>query len=133
MRRFYIVPIDRVEADGEVLYRTRLEVYAIQYNGSIPSDPVTGLPLYGEILVSVEVADHRPLRNDPDIIALPDWPVSGKLNGIANAERNAMMAKLAAKGYNTANISATEGYRDTLTEIGLQRDPQFRIDWVDVQ
>lgn len=133
MRRFYVVPIDLVTQDGETFYRTRLAAYGIQYDGNIPSDPVTGVPLHGEILVSVNVDDHRPLRNDPDIVSLPDWPADGQFKGITTATRNAMMAKLAAKGFNTANVSQTEGYRDTLAEIGRQRDPAFQLSWVDVE
>lgn len=137
MKRYYVSPILLVNIDGEESWVSKISLLGVAWAGSIPTvmdpnDPRYGQPMYDCHLVSVNAVDHLRLRDDQDLIALPDCPLDIKVMSINTATKNKMMADLTAKGFDVSHISTTEGYRETLQDIGRQRDPDFQIDRLDV-
>lgn len=130
-KRYYISKIVGDGTDGNE-FRPRVADYGVSWVGSIPTGE-DGRPLYDSCLCIVNTDDHSVLRRDVDIDALPDFPLDGKLSAIQTGTKNAMLAALAARGYDTTSLGNADGYRDVLQSIGLQRDPNFNLDRFDIR
>lgn len=135
-KRFYVSKI-RGDGSEENPFRPAVADHGVNWSGSIISDeneasPTYGKPLYADCLVIVATKDHGKLRNDPDIDPLPEFPLDGKVSSINTATKNAMIAALQKRGFNTSGVSNTDGFRELVQSIGRQRDPAFSIDNFDV-
>jgi hypothetical protein len=131
-KRYYIT---RIIGDGseDNPYRGKVSLYNVGQATSIPSDddpesPNYGKPLYEYGLSLVNTADHTALAADPEIDALPDFPLDGKFMGISEVVRSAMLSSLQARGYSVTGINDVDGYRDVIEWIGKQREACFNID-----
>ena len=136
MKRFYVSKIKLVTIDGEESWVSKISLLGVQWSGAIPTvmdetDPRYGQPLYDSHLVAVDAKDHVRLREDPELIALPDHSLDDKVSGLTTAAKNKMITDLNTWGFDTSHVSTTEGYRETLQDIGHQRDPDFQIDRLD--
>lgn len=136
MKRYYVSKIKLVTIDGEESWVSKISLLGVQWSGAIPSvmdenDPRYGQPLYDSHLVAVDARDHARLRDDTELIALPDHSLDDKLASLTTAAKNKMVGDLNAWGFNTAGFGTNEGYRETLQDIGQQRDPDFDIDRLD--
>lgn len=130
-KRYYI---SKIVGTGDEFdpFRPKIADYGVAWVGSIESDPVTGRPIHPDCVVLVATANHAMLKGDPDIDAMPNFPLDGKLSAITNATKTAMYDALTARGFDTSGLVNTDGYRDVLQKIGLQRSPAFDIDNFDV-
>lgn len=136
-KRYYV---SKIIGDGseENPFRPKIAEYPVNWVGSIateedPTSPNYGKPLHTSCFVLVNTVNHALLRNDVDLDNLPDFPLDGKVSSINTATKNAMITALQKRGFDTSEISNTEGYRDTLQTIARQRDPNFNIDNFDVE
>lgn len=77
-------------------------------------------------LVIVDQIEHAPLLRDPDIYALPEFPLHAVLNSMGSGIRNGMNQALAARGF-TVNWSTSSTFADALQAIGLELEPAFDI------
>lgn len=130
-KRYYI---SKIVGTGDEFdpFRPKVADYGVAWVGSIESDPVTGRPVHPDCIVLVATANHALLRGDPDIDAMPDFPMDGKLSAINTGTKTAMFNALTARGFYTTGLNNTDGYRDVMQKIGLQRSPAFDIDNFDV-
>lgn len=135
-KRFYVTKI-RGDGTEDNPYRPAVADHGVNWSGSIVTDndessPNYGKPLYADCLVVVATDKHAKLKADPDIDALPDYPLDGKVSSINTATKNGMIAALKKRGFSTADVSSTDGFRDLVQSIGRQRDPAFDVDNFDV-
>ena len=130
-KKYYV---SAIIGDGteENPFRPAVADHGVNWAGSIQSDPVTGHPIHADCFVLVATANHAKLKADAGIDAMPDFPLDGKLSSITTATKNSMMNKLKARGFNVDGLGNTDGFRDVLQQIGVQRDPVFNIDNFDV-
>lgn len=130
-KRYYISKI--VGTGSEVdPFRPKVADYGVSWAGSIESNPITGKPVYPDCMVIVATVNHGVLMADPVIDAMPDFPLDGKLSAINTGTKTAMLNALTARGFDVTGLGNTDGYRDVLQKIGLQRSPAFNIDNFDV-
>lgn len=113
-------------------FRPKIADYGVSWAGSIPSDPITGRPLHPDCMVIVATPNHGRLMADAAIDAMPDFPLDGKLSAITNTTKTAMFNALTRRGFDTSGLTNTDGYKEVLQKIGLQRSPVFNIDNFDV-
>jgi hypothetical protein len=104
----------------------------VSWVGSIQSNLETGRPIYADCLVLVAAQNHAQVRADTRITAMPDFALDGKMSAINTAVKNAMIANLQKRGFDTSTIGNADGYRDALRDMGKQRDPAFKIDNFDL-
>lgn len=130
-KRYYI---SKIVGTGDEFdpFRPKIADYGVSWSGSIPSDPVTGHPLHSDCMVIVATPNHAVLKGDPDIDAMPDFPLDGKLSAITTGTKTAMFDALTARGFDVSGLGNTDGYREALQKVGLQRSPDFNIDNFDV-
>lgn len=123
MKRYYISPIigDGTEFNP---YRAKIADYGVATVSVIASDP-TGKPLLSYALALVSATNHGRILADAAIDALPDFPLDGKVSAINTATKNAMIAKLQARGIDTSFIGNADGYRDVIRGIGQAIEPAF--------
>ena len=104
--RYYLAPIIGDGSD-ENLFRAKVMDYPINgHSAQIPSDPKTGKPVSTWALVMVEADDHGPLLADPELDALPDLKGADTFDSKPGTKDD-LVAKLAAKGVDTATIADT--------------------------
>jgi hypothetical protein len=113
-------------------YRPAVADSNVSWTASIPSDPTTGVPLYENCLAIVGTSNHGVLNNNSKIDALPDFPMIGKLSAMQGKAKADMDTMLTKRGFSTANVQASDGYKDLLQAIGKQRDTAFDISIFDV-
>lgn len=130
-KRYYISKIIGT-GDETDPFRPKVADYGVAWVGSIESDPITGRPLHVDCVVLVSTANHAVLKGDPDIDAMPDFPLDGKMSAVTAGIKNGMFDALTARGFDVSGLGQTDGYRDVLQQIGLQRSPVFNIDNFDV-
>jgi hypothetical protein len=135
-KRYYV---SKILGDGseENPYRPAVADHGVNWSGSIATDeneasPNYGKPLFADCLVIVATSNHAKLRNDPNISALPDFALDGKVSSINTVTKNAMIAALKKRGFSTSDVANTDGFRELLQSIGRQRDPKFNVDNFDV-
>lgn len=131
MKRYYI---SKIIGTGSMQdpYRPAVADEGVSWVGDIPSDP-DGRPLYDTCLVLVNSKVHSKLRTHPDIDALPDFPLDGKVSAIQQQTKTGMITALKKRGFDTAGLENKDGYRDVLQSIGKQRSPHFDLDNFDVE
>jgi hypothetical protein len=126
MKRYYIAKIigDGTETNP---YRSAIHKYQdLQYeSGEIPSDPVTGAPLVGYVLAVVHGKDHSRIAADPDIDALPDFPLDGKMSSLHTVTKNKFINALKKHGIDTSSIGSVDGYREAIRLVGKSINPSF--------
>lgn len=135
-KRFYVSKI-RGDGSEDNPFRPAVADYGVNWTGSIVTDddensPTYGKPLYDTCLVIVATSNHARLRLDPDIDSLPEFPLDGKVSSINTVTKNAMIAALRRRGFITADVGNTDGFRELVQSIGRQRDPKFNVDNFDV-
>lgn len=130
-KRYYLADII---GDGSEYnpYRPAVADHGVAWVGVIESDPDTGAPIHADTIVLVETDNHARLRADARIDALPDFALDGKMTAINTAARNGMLTALTKRGFITASINNSDGYRDALQAIGWQRSSGFSVDAFDV-
>ena len=128
-KRYYISDIIGT-GDSFDPYRAAVADLNVNWVGSIESGP-DGRPVHPDCLVLVDTVDHTALRSDPRIDSLPDFPLDGKVSAINSAIKTAMDSVLARRGFVLATNSS-DGYRDVIQSVGLQRSASFNIDKFDV-
>lgn len=130
-KRYYISNIVGTGSEFDP-FRPRIADYGVSWVGSVPTDPVTGRPLNTDCVVIVATANHAVLRGDAAIDAMPDFPLDGKVAAITNTTKTAMLNMLSARGFDITGLGNTDGYREVIQKIGLQRSPGFNVDSFDV-
>ncbi len=131
MKRYYI---SKIIGDGSDLnpYRTKVAGYGVNHVSVIENDPATGAPLHAFALCLVNAVNHAPLLIDPDIDALPDVGLDIKMSAVHTATKNALLSRLTARGFDTADFGTADGFRDVVKGIGLQLSPTFNENHFDV-
>lgn len=129
-KRYYLSSIIGDGTDDNP-YRPAIADYNVSWAGAIETDP-NGRPLHADCLVIVNTEDHVALRRDARIDAMPDFALDGKMSAINNVVKTAMTNALRRRGFDVSGISNTDGYREALQQIGLQRAAAFDIDKLDV-
>ena len=130
-KRYYVCDIigDGSEYNS---YRPAVADYDVSWSAQIPSSLETGKPLYTNCLVIVGTANHGVLNRDAKIDAMPDFPPIGKLSAMQSQAKSAMEAMLARRGFSTATVQASDGYKDLIQALGKQRNSSFNVDDFDV-
>jgi len=129
-RRYYLCD---VIGDGtfENPYRSAAAAYGLSYVSDIPVDTM-GHPTSPWTLTLVNALNHAALLSDSRISALPDFPLDGKISAINNATKNAMIARMRARGIDTSFVDKSDGYRDVIRALGLTLNPNFNENNFDV-
>lgn len=128
-KRYYISDIIGTGDEFDP-YRAAIADLGVSWVGSIESGP-DGRPIHPDCLVMVNTVDHTVLRGDPRIDPLPDFPLDGKVSAINSATKTAMDGVLARRGF-VLSTNSSDGYRDVIQSVGLQRSAAFNIDKFDV-
>lgn len=95
--------------------------------------PQAGHPKFDRCIVVVSGTDMRPFQNKPDIDELPSVELDVKVSAIHTATKNQMIARLNARGFDTAFIGNADGYREVIRTIGQQLEPGFNENSFDVE
>ncbi len=109
-----------------------------QYVGGdeIAVDPNTGIPTQRAVLVLVDAIDHRLLRNDRDMVSMPDAGLDVGVRAIPAQARNAVKARIRGLGYTDAEIDAIWeselNMRGVLNGYGRANKPDFDVANFDV-
>ena len=130
-KRFYLCDIigDGTEDNP---FRVAVANLNVAWVATIPSDPVTGRPLFDWAIVRVAAGNHSEIIKICD--ALPDFPMDGKVTGINLSTKAAMKSKVKARmGGNVAWIDNTDGYREVIRTIGKHLSPDFDENNFDVE
>lgn len=129
-KRYYVAEII---GDGSMdnPYRPAVEDYGVAWAGAIETD-VAGKPIHRDCLVLVSTDNHAQLRADSRIDAMPDFALDGKMSAINNVVKTAMINALRRRGIDVSGLTNTDGYREALQQIGMQRSAAFDIDKLDV-
>lgn len=124
MKRYYVCDII---GDGsfENPYRAAVADGTVNAAVTMPnSDPNTGAPLGNWCLCMVATGNHARLNGRAGIDAMPDFPLDGKVSAIQTATRNAVSARLSARGIPDV-FSNSDGYREVIRKLGQQLQPDF--------
>lgn len=97
----------------------------------VAPDSVNGHPTGTWGMAIVATDKHAALRSNPQIDALPEFPLDGKMNAINTAASSALSAALSKRGIDVS-WGGTAGYREVLQSIGRTNNPAFNIDDFDV-
>lgn len=129
-KRYYLCNIigdgtDSMPTATTGAFRPSIADLGVSWVGTIPSDPITGRPLYSWALVLVNTDNHARVIETPGVDALPDFPLDGKVNAINNVTRTKMDAALNRRGINPAFVSNSDGYRDVIRGIGKTLEASF--------
>lgn len=130
MKRYYICDIygngdiDVPNSPTTGPYRPAVADLGVSWVGAIPTGP-DGRPTKTWALVLVASRDHAVVRNAPGVDSLPDFPLDGKVSSINTVTKNAMLARLTARGISRTFIDSTDGYREVIRGIGRQLEPDF--------
>jgi hypothetical protein len=134
-KRYYLSDIIGDGSDDNP-FRPALQDHGVSWAASIPTDddpnsPNYGKPRFTSCFAIVVTTNHGPLRADSRLEALPDQALTKTMSSIPETAKTGMLIGLSRKGFSTGiNVGGT--YRDTLQDIGAQRDPGFNIDVFDV-
>lgn len=82
-------------------------------------------------LAAVELvpgATWRLLDGNQDVDLLPEYPVDAAVSAMHLPTRQAMTARMQARGIDTAFIGGADGFRDILSHLGLLHDSTFSVD-----
>lgn len=129
-KRYYLCDI---VGDGseDNPFRPAVADYNVSYVMACDSD-ATGRPIHADAMVLVNAEDHAQLRGKPGIDPMPDFALDGKMSAINNVVRTQMINALRRRGIDDSGIGNTDGYREALAQIGMQRAAAFNIDSFDV-
>lgn len=130
-KRYYVSDLIGDGTD-ENPFRPLIDSFGVPWVASIQTD-ANGFPVFADALVLVNTPNHAVLRNQPGITPLPDFPLDGKISAIQTGTKNAMLAALADRKFDTTSIGNADGYRDAIQAIGRQRDPVFDVDRFDIR
>jgi len=103
----------------------------VSWSGVFQRDP-SGRPIHADCLVIVDTEDHSLLRRDAHLDPMPDFSLDGKMSAINKVVKTAMTNALKRRGFDVSGITNTDGYREALQQIGMQRSGAFDIDKLDV-
>lgn len=106
---------------------------AFATTSKIATDPNTGLPLHDWCLTIAAGPNHGVVAGNPDIDALPAYPLDARVSAMHTPTRNAMAARMQARGIDPAFIGLADGFRDVLDHLGRIHDPAFTVDDFDAQ
>ncbi len=139
MKRYYLSKIKQVTMpNGMQAWRHRLqEVTGIEWlGGEFAVDDQTGEPSAPALLVLVAAVDHAALKNDPEIVPLPQVAHDMKVSSIHTATKLKCKSDIVALGFGEAEVDAVwnnaDGFRDVLTHFGRRNDPNFDPDAFDL-
>lgn len=125
MKRYYLIPMYET-VDGWI-NRAQDPAYGfLQFEfGAVPSDPGTGMPVFGWSLVLCDVQAQGEILNDPLIYALPIVPYTRKLSDMPVTQVNTMFAGFDKFGIDKAPINGQSDLGDIVDYLGQQLDPLF--------
>lgn len=111
-------------------------------------DPQTGMQAFTHVSVIGQNADgtlkhswcltiaagqnHALTKNNPDIDPLPEFPLDTRMAAMHLPTRNAMAAKMQARGIDTVFINIADGFRDVVNHVGRLHSAGFDADNFDV-
>lgn len=130
-KKYYISPI---VGDGSEMnpYRAKISDYGKSWTGTIPSDPVTGIPLFDWALCIVSSVDHGLIVADRTIDRLPEVSLDIKVSAIGPAAKSRLDTAISARGIDSQVASPSNSYRDVINGIGRHLSPGFDVDSFDV-
>lgn len=131
MKRYYLAPIVG-NGSRENPYRAKVQDYGVTHVAVVPTDPLTGIPLFSWALVLVSAPNHSTLLTDLDLTALPDFPLDAVLSALQAGVRNAMLTALANRGVDIGPINTNWGYRQVIRHVGQHLDGNFSENNFDV-
>jgi len=132
MKRYYLSPIvgSGTKADP---FRAKAATFpAVNVASIIPSNPLTGAPLFPWALVVVATASHTPLLADTTLTPLPDLSLDAILSTLSASQRAALFAALDAKAIDRQGLSNQTAYREVLRRIGRHLNAAFTENAFDV-
>lgn len=93
--------------------------------------PQAGHPKFPHALAIVEANNHAIFSGKQDIDSLPDVALDSKVSSMHTPTKNAMIARLNARGLRGADVDNADGYREVIRGIGKALDPAFHEDSFD--
>lgn len=138
MKRYYLSKIKQVDIGFGLVWRHRLqEIPNIEWlGGQVDFDPQTSLPKSPALLVLVAAVDHAALKNDPELIPLPQVAHDMKVSSIHTATKLKCKADIVALGFTESEVDAAwnnaDGFRDVLTHFGRKHNATFDPDAFDL-
>ena len=122
MRKYYVCD---VIGDGSQLnpYRPKIADLGVNFVAAFNA------PAKNWAICRVSSANHDQLEV-AGVDSMPDFPLDSKMNSMGQAAKNAMNAKLTARGI--TQPTNPDAYRDVIKAIGLLVDLNFSEDNFDV-
>lgn len=142
MKRYYLSKIKQVTVPGfGLVWRHRAqeisETTSLDYvGGEIAVHPQTGVPTQKALLILVGGIDHQRLRDDPELVPMPDVKIDNKVSSMHVPTKLKAKAAIKALGFADAEVenvwSNADGLRDVLDHYGRLNNPEFDCDKFDL-
>lgn len=142
MKRYYLSKIKQVEVPviGLVTTHRAAEIPGLDMVGGtgdeIAVDPVTGQPTAKAVLVLIGGINHRPLQDDPELIAMPAVAHDMKVSAIHTATKLKAKADIKKFGFSDEEVESVwgnaDGMRDVLNTYGRHNKPTFDVNNFDL-
>ena len=129
-KRFYLCPVVGDGTYGNP-YRPKVADYPVSWSGVMPTN-AAGKPTAAWALVRVAAANHVAVMADPQIDALPNLDLDGKVASLSAAVKTALRTRLTALGIATDVLDRADGYRDLVRAIGRRLQADFDEEKLDV-
>lgn len=117
---------------GELIWKHRIqEIPGVDYvpRESVRVDPGTGAPLQKGMLVIVGSIDHLALKDDPELVPLPQASYDTKVSYIHTQTKLGCMDALIASGLPEADVAdmfvGSNSMRDVVNNLGRRNNPDF--------
>lgn len=130
-KRYYLAPVVQRSRSGQTYNVLKVDDYHVNYVAEIPTG-ADGIPLFNWGIALVNAVNHAPLLADPEITALPDFPLDVVLNAMQSGVRNRMLNVLQAKGIDAQGLTSSVGFRDVIRAVGRHLNANFSEDNFDV-
>jgi hypothetical protein len=72
-------------------------------------------------LMIVQAKNHQALNSVPSVYLMPEFPLDAKVSAMHGPTRTQLRNRLQQVGINTSQFDGTDGYRDVLTLIAVNR------------
>ena len=131
MKRYYLCPVIGTGAKGDP-FRAKISDLGHPHSAVIPSDPVTGAPLFSWCLVIAGGADHTDILSDATIDAVPDIALDSKIGVLTLADRTALLGAMTIKPIDTTGLTVNSTLRDCIDKTGQTLQGAFNSNAFDV-
>jgi hypothetical protein len=126
--RYYLCDIIGDGQTTETAFRPAVADLGVTMAQVIPTDPVTGRPLFDWCLVLVQTDNHARVAALKGVDPLPDVSLDTQWNSVDKTRSDAARAALARRRVPAPAINPGDGYRHFIRGIGRQLVADFHED-----